>query len=361
MSLRRIVFILTQDCQLSCKYCYLVGKNNSGKMTWDTAKKIVDYLMSLPACEESLVVDFIGGEPLLEIDLISQISDYIVEELKRLNHRWLNDFTFRLTTNGLLYSTHKVQEYINKYKSYLKIQISIDGTKRKHDLNRVFKNNEGSYEKIIPNVRLWITQFKSSAQAFMVVSHEDLPYLYESVVHHIEIGIRDIVISLVVEDVWKEGDGLILERELIKVADYIFSKGIEDYIHISSFDSLIGDKEKDNLIHPCGIPMYVFDYSGQIYSCIRFSQFSLRNKKTRTIGNLKTGIDFNKLRPLMCFYRDVAYPKECLECEIGSCCRWCPAENYDASESGTIFQRTTTVCELHKATVRAKNYYWNKR
>ena len=65
MSKRRVVFIVTQDCQLRCSYCYLVGKNRTGKMTWETAKKIVDFLMSLPVLEDEVIFDFIGGEPLL--------------------------------------------------------------------------------------------------------------------------------------------------------------------------------------------------------------------------------------------------------------------------------------------------------
>ena len=59
MAKRRAVFIVTQDCQLQCKYCYLIGKNKMGRMTWETAKKIVDFLMSLPIREDEAVFDFI--------------------------------------------------------------------------------------------------------------------------------------------------------------------------------------------------------------------------------------------------------------------------------------------------------------
>ena len=102
------------------------------------------------------------------------------------------------------------------------------------------------------------------------------------------------------------------------------------------------------------------DSKGNIYSCIRFVGYSLRNKAPRMIGTLNTGIDYNKLRPLLSFDRDSCYPQECINCEMGAFCRWCPAENYDSSDTGTIFQRTTTICQLHKANVRSKNYFWNK-
>lgn len=360
MSKRRVVFIVTQDCQLRCNYCYLINKNNNKKMTWKSAKKIADFLLSLPVIDDTVIFDFIGGEPLIEIGLISRISDYLVSEMKRLNHPWIDNYSFRFTTNGLLYSNSRVQEYIEKYKNCLSIQISIDGTKRKHDLNRIFPNGTGSYDKLLPNVKLWIKQFGENARTFMVISHEDLPYLSESVIHHLKLGIKDIYISLVVEDVWKNTDDIIFEKELMIVADYVIDNRLWNTISLSPFRLELGLPETDEHIYPCGTPMYVFDADENIYTCVRFVNYSLREKNARIIGNIREGIDYNKMRPLLAFDRESCYPKQCIKCEISSCCRWCPAENYDSSLTGTIYQRTTTVCKLHKANVRVKNYYWNK-
>ena len=360
MAKRRIVFIVTQDCQLKCRYCYLVGKNPMGKMTWETAKAIADFLVSLPVVEDEVIIDFIGGEPLLEIDLISRVSDYLVDVMRKQNHPWLQNYSFRFTTNGLIYSSPKVQEYIAKYKDRLSIQISIDGTRKKHDLNRIFPNGKGSYDQLLPNVQLWIKQFRGKAKAFLVISHDDLPYLSESIIHLLTLGIKDVATTLVVEDVWQIGDDVILEKELMVVANYTIDHNLWNNVNISLLTKELGTPETEEYIHPCGNPMYAFDANGTIYTCVRFADFSLRTKHARSIGNIRTGIDHNKLRPLLAFDRQSAYPKKCLECEIGTGCRWCPAENFDASEQGTIFQRTTTVCELHKASVRVKNYFWNK-
>ena len=80
---KTVTFIVTKDCQLACKYCYLVGKNSKERMSFDVAKKAIDYILSheydMP--EESVVFDFIGGEPFLEIDLIDKICDYVKTEL----------------------------------------------------------------------------------------------------------------------------------------------------------------------------------------------------------------------------------------------------------------------------------------
>ena len=77
---KNITFIVTKDCQLACKYCYLVGKNEKERMTWPVAKMAVDYILSNENDfeEESVVWDFIGGEPFLEIDLIDRLCDYIM-------------------------------------------------------------------------------------------------------------------------------------------------------------------------------------------------------------------------------------------------------------------------------------------
>ena len=53
-------------------------------------------------------------------------------------------------------------------------------------------------------------------------------------------------------------------------------------------------------------------------------------------------------------------PQKCVDCEVASGCAWCQGENYDAAETSTVFQRTTAICKMHKARVRANNYYWNK-
>lgn len=329
-------------------------------MTWEIAKKIVDFLMSLPVSENEAIFDFIGGEPFLEIDLIHKISDYLVKVMQKQQHPWLKKHSFRITTNGLTYSSAKVQDYIIKYRDRLEIQISIDGTKRKHDFNRRFANGDGSYDMLLPNVKLWIEQFRDEAKPFMVISHEDLPYLSESIIHLISLGLFDINVSLVVENVWKKGDDKVFENELMKVADYLINNRLWNKIIVSPFRKEVGAPEENDHIYPCGNLMYVFDAHGNIFTCVRFVNYSLRSKSPRIIGHIQTGIDENKLRPLLAFDRESCYPSKCINCEIASCCRWCPAENYDSSESGTIYQRTTTVCELHKANVRVKNYYWNR-
>ncbi len=207
MEARNITFIVTKDCQLACKYCYLVGKNEKERMSFDIARRAIDYILDHETAfeEESVVWDFIGGEPFLEIDLIDQICDYLKSEMYRRNHHWFNSYRFSFSTNGINYDSEKVQRFIEKNHEHLSIGITIDGTEMKHDLNRVYKGSEkGSYQSVVRNIPLWLKQF-SNAATKVTISSADIPYIKESVLHLYSLGIHEVNINCVFEDVWKEG------------------------------------------------------------------------------------------------------------------------------------------------------------
>ena len=365
---KSITFIVTKDCQLACKYCYLVGKNEKERMSWDTAKAAIDYILGneedFP--EESVVWDFIGGEPFLEIELIDKICDYLKTEMYRLNHHWFNSYRFSFSTNGINYHTDKVQQFIKKNSTHLSIGITIDGTRAKHDLNRIYKGDNlverGSYDDVVRNIPLWLEQF-SGAATKVTISSADIPFICESVLHLYELGIHEVNINCVFEDVWKEGDDKLFEEQLMQLADAIIDGGYYMDYACSFFAEHIGkplDPKFDNQ-NWCGAgKMLAVDAAGNFYPCTRFAGYSLRNKRPIIIGNVKDGIDRNKLRPFLTLDRLTQSPQKCIDCEVASGCAWCQGENYDAAETSTIYQRATAICLMHKARVRANNYYWNK-
>ena len=364
---KSITFIVTKDCQLACKYCYLIGKNSNERMSWEVAKKTVDYILENEDKfkEESVIWEFIGGEPFLEIDLIDKICDYIKVEMYKLNHHWFNSYRFNFSTNGLNYDSEKVQKFIEKNSEHLSIGITIDGTKKKHDLNRIWKGvgvERGSYEDVVKNIPLWLKQFPQGATK-VTVSREDLPYIKESVLHLYSLGIRDVAINVVFEDIWKDGDEILFENQLIDLANIIIESELYREYACSFFSESIGkplDPEKDNQ-NWCGAgKMLAVDAAGYFYPCTRFAAYSLRDKKPLIIGNVNEGIDDNKLRPFLSLDRITQSPQKCISCEVASGCAWCQGENYDAADTNTIFQRSTAICKMHKARVRANNYYWNR-
>ncbi len=358
---KNITFIVTKDCQLTCKYCYLVGKNSKERMSFEIAKQAIDYLLD-EKCnfkEPGVVWDFIGGEPFLEIDLIGQICNYIKCEMYRKNHKWFNNYRFNFSTNGLNYHESKIQRFIEENHSHLSIGITIDGTKRKHDLNRIYRSGKGSYEDVVRNIPLWQKQFPNEGTK-VTISSDDIPYIKESVLHLYSLGIHEVHINCVFENVWKEGDDKDFERQLVELADAIIDEGYYKDFNCSFFSEDIGKPLADN-VNWCGAGMMIaVDAAGYFYPCTRFAAYSLRSKRPIIIGNVKDGIDQNKLRPFLTLDRTTQSKQECLDCEVASGCAWCQGENYDAADTATIFQRSTAICKMHKARVRANNYYWNK-
>lgn len=364
---KNITFIVTKDCQLACKYCYLVGKNEKERMPWDVAKTAIDYILAHEHDQDfaysSVVWDFIGGEPFMEIDLIDRICDYIKTELFRRNHPWFNSYRFSFSTNGINYSSDKVQKFIEKNYEHLSIGITIDGTQQKHDLNRIYKDSErGSYQDVVRNIPLWLKQFPH-ASTKVTVSSADIPYIYESVLHLFDLGIREININCVFENVWKAGDDILFEEQLIRLADAIIDRDLYKTYSCSFFSENMGKPLdcKLNNINWCGAGrMLAIDAAGNFYPCTRFAQYSLRDKEAWIIGNIYDGIDDNKLRPFLTLDRCTQSSQECIDCEVAGGCAWCQGENYDAAQTHTVFQRSTAICKMHKARVRANNYYWNK-
>ena len=372
-----ITFIVTKDCQLACKYCYLVGKNSKERLSFGVAKQAIDYILANKEefDEDSVIWDFIGGEPFLEIELIDKICDYIKTELYKKDHHWFNSYRFSFSTNGINYHTKKVQDFIMKNRNHLSIGITIDGTQKKHDLNRIWKTADmeqgkmpsseeerGSYYDVVKNIPLWLQQFPDGATK-VTISSADIPYIKESVLHLYSLGIHEVNINCVFEDVWREGDDILFEEQLLQLADAIIDGGFYKDYACSFFSEHIGksqDKKLDNQ-NWCGAgKMLSIDAAGHFYPCTRFAQYSLRDKKAWVIGNVNEGINKNMLRPFLTLDRCSQSRPECIDCEVSSGCAWCQGENYDAADSPTIYQRATAICKMHKARVRANNYYWNK-
>jgi len=364
---KTIDFIITEDCNLRCHYCYLVGKNSNRKMSFDTAKKTVDFVLNDKTISNSagVIWSMGGGEALLEIELIDQLTDYIILKMKELNHHWINNYTISIGSNGLLYDHPKVQAYLKKNHRNVSIAITIDGNKEKHDGARVFADGMGSYDKVLKNVMLWLKQYPCIERVTKsTFSHDDLPYLKDSIINLWNIGIQYVLANIVYEDVWQEGDDLIFEQQLRELADYILAHDVWKEHTVRFFDPYIGFPMTENELHRsfCGSGknMLSVDCDGNIYPCNRFTGFSLSNKKGFIIGNIYQGIDENKLRAFLSHSTKIVSNKECLNCGVNSLCSYCSGHNYDISDSDTIFQKATYICKMHQANVRACEYFWDK-
>jgi len=181
--------------------------------------------------------------------------------------------------------------------------------------------------------------------------------------HLFNLGIKEVNINVVFEDVWKEGDDCLFENELISLADTIIDDNYFKEYSCSFFSDVIGrplDCVHDNQNWCSAGKMLSIDAAGNFYPCTRFAQYSLRNKQPIIIRNVTDGLNTNKLRPFLTLDRCTQSTPECVSCEVASGCAWCQGENYDAADIPTIFQRSTAICKMHKARVRANNYYQNR-
>ena len=297
---QQVTFIVTADCNLRCKYCYITHKSGGNRMNFETAKKFIDYILDNTTMkkQDAVVLDFIGGEPLLEVDLIDQICDYFKLETFKRGMSWYWNYRINTCTNGVNYSDVKVQNFIKKNYGKIYISITLDGTKEKHDMQRVFPNGEGSYDIIRKNVDLWLKQFIGNTK--VTFASDDLSLLKDSIIQLWNDGIKDVSANVVFEDVWKEGDDKIFEDQLKALADYIIDNDLHNKYRCTLFSDSIGGSyaEDDMLSTSCGAgKMMALGPTGDIYPCMRYYDYSLNNKEGLVIGNIEDGIDFDKVRP----------------------------------------------------------------
>lgn len=357
-----LTFIVTEDCNLRCKYCYITHKSSGKRMNFETAKQFIDYILSADInYTPAVIIEFIGGEPFLETELIDQITDYFKIKTYDLDHPWFWNYRISISTNGVNYSSPEVQNYIKKNKNKTSIGITLDGTKEKHDLQRVFPDGKGSYDSIIKSIPLYLQQ--SSPTTKVTFASDDLIFLKESILNLWENGITEVAANVVFEDVWKEGDELIFEEQLKQLADYILENQLFDKYYCSFFSDDLGAYENEDLLDrtSCGAgQMIAIGPSGLLYPCLRYKDYSMNNKKEWLIGDISQGIDMERVRPFMVASNRLQSDEECNRCPIGSGCSHCQGFNYDVADTETNYQRAKYICKMHKARVRANEYYFGK-
>lgn len=360
-----ITFVITQQCNLRCKYCYMVDKNNDNVMTFDTGEHAIDYFLNNADLfiADAVILEFIGGEPLLEIELIDHLTDYFKIKAYEYDHKWFTLYRISISTNGLLYSSDKVQKYIKKNMTKLSIGITLDGTKEKNDSQRVYPDGRGTYDDILKNIKLWQKQFPG-ATTKVTIGHEDLHFVKDSIIHLWELGMDTVPANVVFEDVWEEGDDEIFYEQLKELADYIIDNHLWENYNTSLFTQGIGHPLTDEELNKnsCGTGvMIAVDAEGTLYPCIRFMGYSLNEKEPYITGNIYDGINLEKIRPFYSLNVKNQSDEKCLECNVAGGCQWCTGYNYDKSDkTGTVFQRNKSICKLHKARVRANNYLWSR-
>lgn len=137
---------IAHDCNLACQYCFAEEGEYHGRraiMSFEVGKKAIDFLLLNSGNRKNLEIDFFGGEPLMNWEVVKQIVEYGRSKEKEYN----KNFRFTMTTNGVLLND-EIMEYCNKEMS--NVVLSLDGRKEVNDKMRPFRNGKGSYELIVP-------------------------------------------------------------------------------------------------------------------------------------------------------------------------------------------------------------------
>lgn len=370
--IRTITLQVTEDCCLRCSYCYQHNKSRNA-MPFEVAKTFIDQLLNdkIQGFTRNdiggVIFDFIGGEPLMQIDLITQIWEYALNQMIQKDHPWLLHCRGSICSNGILYFEPKVQKFFKKYHNMFSFTISIDGNKELHDKCRVDILGNGSYDRAIAAVHHFRQNY-GEIETKMTLAPTNIEYAYEAIINLINEGYTDIFLNCVFEKGWEIKHARILYKEMKKISNYLLDNNLYDKIWISLFDEdmFCPMREEDNENWCGGVDnaMLAIDPQGNYFSCLRYMNSSLNGRqKPIIIGSIYDGylkkeehIQNNKLTKNIT--RRSQSTDECFYCPIANGCAWCSAFNYE--EFGTPNKRATYICVMHKARALGNYYYWNK-
>ncbi|MDD7027322.1 MAG: thioether cross-link-forming SCIFF peptide maturase [Lachnospiraceae bacterium] len=187
---------IAHDCNLACKYCFAEEGEYHGRramMSYEVGKKALDFLVANSGNRVNLEVDFFGGEPLMNWQVVKDLVAYGRSLEKPHNKK----FRFTLTTNGVLLN-EEVQEFLNKEMS--NVVLSIDGREEVHDHMRPFRGGQGSYAEIVPKFqRLAESRNQMNYYVRGTFTHNNLDFASD-VLHLADLGFKQISVEPVVGD-----------------------------------------------------------------------------------------------------------------------------------------------------------------
>lgn len=328
---KTIMLTLTEFCNLECTYCY--EKNKSLKtMDFKTAIAILDKELSMDDGYDECEIQFFGGEPFVEFELLKNICEYI------WRRKWKKKYICFATTNGTLVHG-EIQEWLKKNSDRFACGLSLDGIKKAHDINRC-----GSFDMIDIDFfrNTWPEQYVK-----MTISPESLPFLYESAVYLHELGFTfDNNLAYGVN--WNSSELFeIMEEQLKKLADYYISHPKAKPCRLLGLNiENINNTEHIDRWCGAGKGLKSYDVEGTLYPCQMFTPLSMEKEKSEKSFEL----DFSS---------EKTEDPRCTTCKIYNVCPTCYGHNYSAT--GDIAKRDEVLCNYTKLCILATSYLWANR
>ncbi len=337
---------IAHDCNLACKYCFAEEGEYKGKrelMSYEVGKKALDFLVDNSGSRRNLEVDFFGGEPLMNFQVVKDLVKYgrSIEE-KNNKH-----FRFTLTTNGVLLND-EIMEFANENMD--NVVLSIDGRKEIHDMMRPFPKGDGSYDLIVPKfIKFANSRNQEKYYVRGTFTHNNLDFS-KDVLHLADLGFKQISVEPVVAK--DTDDYAIREEDLPKL--------YEEYDNLAKeMVERHGTDKEFNFFHfmidleggPCvykrlsgcgsGTEYLAVTPTGDLYPCHQFV-----GDTDFLMGSVDTGIKNTELQSE--FKSCNVYAKEeCRNCFARFYCSGgCAANSYNFK--GSILENYDVGCKLQK-------------
>lgn len=329
---RYITLCVAEFCNLSCSYCYEHHKA-SGLMSFETAKQILDREFTNIPQDGYLCLEFFGGEPFLNFELIRKVTEYVESVLPPENYIM---FT---TTNGTLVHG-EIQSWLLAHPMF-SCSLSLDGTKEMHDINR-----SHSFDNI--DIPFFAKNYPNQTVK-MTVSRETLPKLCEGVIFCHEQGFP-VSVNLAFGPDWSGCEFLqLLEEQLSELIQYYLDHPNIKPCSMLDFDITPVAKLKGKpFAHKwcgSGTSMHTYDARGKCYACQFFMPITLGEQRAEEM--LKSKLP--EYIPLEW------YPVKCQKCCLLHICPMCYGANFVSS--GDFFTVDEAVCAANKVIMRARAYF----
>ncbi|MGO1653141.1 thioether cross-link-forming SCIFF peptide maturase [Senegalia sp. (in: firmicutes)] len=342
---------IAHDCNLKCEYCFASQGDFNGEkafMSLETGKKALDFLVKNSKNRRNLEVDFFGGEPLMNFDVVKELV-YYGRKIEKENNK---NFRFTITTNGLLLDQEKM-DFINENMS--NVVLSLDGRREVNDNMRKTINGQGSYDLIVPKF-LDMANSRNGKDYYLrgTFTSKNLDFS-KDIMEMYKLGFKSVSVEPVVTE--PEMEYAILEKHLATILDE-YDKLSKEYIKIKR-------KDKDfNFFHfmidlnqgPCaikrasgcgaGVEYLAVTPEGDLYPCHQFV-----GDEKFLLGNLDEGIKNTSLVDE--FNEANVYNKEdCSNCWAKFYCSGgCHANAYNFNKN--INKPYTIGCEMEKKRIES--------
>ena len=337
---------IAHDCNLACRYCFAEEGEYHGRralMSFEVGKKALDFLIANSGNRRNLEVDFFGGEPLMNWDVVKQLVEYGRSKEEEYNKK----FRFTLTTNGVLLND-EVMEFCNREMG--NVVLSLDGRPEVNDKMRPFRNGKGSYELIVPKFQKFAdSRNQNNYYVRGTFTRENLDFS-QDVIHFADLGFKQRSIEPVVAS--PEEPYAIREEDLPKIMEE-YDKLAVEYIK----------RQKEgrgfNFFHfmldlnqgPCvakrlsgcgsGTEYLAVTPWGDLYPCHQFV-----GEEKFLLGNVDDGITNTEVRDEFKLCNVYAKDK-CRDCFARFYCSGgCAANSYNFH--GSILDAYDIGCEMQK-------------